>query len=172
MLFLTLPPFVNWYPNEIIDIHPFGVSDSQAWIYVRPAELIALPFLSLALRDPLEITIQYHFPASVAQRPVSGTLVMENYQLAQMKWPLEKASQNISPSHTLSASLFRTTSLSIWLTLFSSLSPSLLVGSTPLKLSTNSTSEIHNFAPPACSFVVGCLKVIRALECSTTLWAV
>lgn len=99
------PPFVNWYPNEIIDIHPFGVSDSQAWIYVRPAELIALPFLSLALRDPLEITIQYHFPASVAQRPVSGTLVRENYQLAQMKWPLEKASQNISPSLPLTLSL-------------------------------------------------------------------
>lgn len=105
MLFLTLPPFVNYYPNEIIDIHPFGVSDSQAWIYVRPAELITFPFLSLALRDPLEITIQYHFPASVAQRPVSGTLVMENYQLAQMKWPLEKASQNISPSLSLSHSL-------------------------------------------------------------------
>lgn len=105
MLFLTLPPFVNWYPNEIIDIHPFGVSDSQAWIYVRPAELIALPFLSLALRDPSEITIQYHFPASVAQRPVSGTLVMENYQLAQMKWALEKASQNISPSLPLTLSL-------------------------------------------------------------------
>lgn len=169
MLFLTLPPFVNWYPNEIIDIHPFGVSDSQAWIYVRPAELIALPFLSLALRDPLEITIQYHFPAS--QWHVShGELSISTDEMATWKGLSKHIS--LSPSHTLSASLFRTTSLSIWLTLFSSLSPSLLVGSTPLKLSTNSTSEIHNFAPPACSFVVGCLKVIRALECSTTLWAV
>lgn len=44
-----------------------------------------LTSVSSSLSDPLEITIQYHFPASAAQRPVSGTLVMENYQLAQMK---------------------------------------------------------------------------------------
>lgn len=108
MLFLTLPPFVNWYPNEIIDIHPFGVSDSQAWIYVRPAELIALPFLSLALRDPLEITIQYHFPAS--QWHVShGELSISTDEMATWKGLSKHIS--LSPSHTLSASLFRTLNL-------------------------------------------------------------
>lgn len=54
--------------------------------------------LSLSLSflwDPLEITL--HFPASAAQRPVSGALVMENYQLAPMKWPLEKPLQTARP---------------------------------------------------------------------------
>lgn len=41
----------------------------------------------------------------MAQRRVSGALVMENYQLAQMKWPIEKASQNVSPSLPLALSL-------------------------------------------------------------------
>lgn len=59
----------------------------------------------LSLWDPLEITVQHNFPASVAQRPVSSALVMEDYQLAPMKWPLEKTSQNISPSLSLSPSL-------------------------------------------------------------------
>ncbi len=112
-------------PWELFTDISLYASGSQVWFYVRPAELITLPLLSLSLRDPLEITIQHHFPARAAQRPVSGALVMGNYQLAQMKWPLEKTSQNISPSFSLSlslsASLFRTTSLSIWFTLSLSL---------------------------------------------------
>lgn len=69
--------------------------------------------LSLSLSflwDPLEITL--HFPASAAQRPVSGALVMENYQLAPMKWPLEKPLQTARPL-PLSSSWFHTTTLSI-----------------------------------------------------------
>lgn len=118
------------------------------------------PLLSLSLWDPLEITIQYHFPASAAQRPVSGALVMGNYQLAQMKWPLEKTSQNISPSLSLSLSL----SLPLYFALppsqFDSLSLSFSVGSMPLKRSMKSMSRIHSFAPsafrPACLAMVGC----------------
>lgn len=56
--------------------------------------------LSLSLSfpwDPLEITIQCHFPARAAQRPVGGALVMENYQLAPMKWPLERPLQTDRP---------------------------------------------------------------------------
>lgn len=66
-------------------------------MYECPAELITLPLLSLSPRDPLEITIQCHFPAAAAQRPVSGALVMENYQLAQMKWPLERTLKTYRP---------------------------------------------------------------------------
>lgn len=71
----------------------------------RPAELIALPLRALPRRDPLEITIQCHFQARAAQRPVGGTLVTENYQLAQMKWLLErplKTHHPLSPSQLLS----------------------------------------------------------------------
>ncbi len=161
-----LLPLLAIIPYEIIYRRLFYVSGSQAWIYVRPAELITLPLLSLSLWDPLEITIQYHFPASAAQRPVSGALVMENYQLAQMKWPLEKTSQNISPSlslllalclsisHCLPLNLIHSVSLSLPLAL------SLSVGSTPLKQSMKSMSRIHSFAPsafgPACFAMVGC----------------
>lgn len=67
-------------------------------------QLVQLSSSLSAHSDPLEITTQFHFPASAAQRLVSGALVMENYQLAHMKWPLEKTSQNKSPS--LSLSLF------------------------------------------------------------------
>ena len=122
-MFLSFCPLLAIIPMTIFTDICFDVSDSQAGICVRPAELITLPLPSLSLWDPLEITIQYHFPASAAQRPVGGALVMENYQLAQMKWPLEKTSQNISPSLSLSlylslsAALFRTASLSIWFTL-------------------------------------------------------
>lgn len=73
--------------------------------YLRPAGLIALPLRALPRRDPLEITIQCHFPARAAQRPVGGTLVTENYQLAQMKWLLErplKTHHPLSPSQLLS----------------------------------------------------------------------
>lgn len=122
MLFLTLPPFVNWYPNEIIDIHPFGVSDSQAWIYVRPAELIALPFLSLALRDPLEITIQYHFPAS--QWHVShGELSISTDEMATWKGLSKHIS--LSPSHTLCLSISHYLPLNLINSLFLSLPLSL-----------------------------------------------
>lgn len=119
-------------------------------MYVRT--LITLPLPSLSLWDPLEITIQYHFPASAAQRPVSGALVTENYQLAQMKWPLEKTSQNISPSLSLSLSLSLSTSHYLPLNLIHSLSlsPSLLVRCTPLK----HEYEMHVKDPQFCTISI------------------
>lgn len=85
--------------------------------YRLAVKVITLPLL--LLWDPLEITIQCHFPARAAQRPVSGTLVMENYQLAPMKWPLERPLQADRPL-PLSTSWFHTAILSM---LFSPPSP-------------------------------------------------
>lgn len=100
--------------------------------------------------DSLEITIQCHFPASTAQRPVSSTLVMENYQLAQMKWPLERPLKTHRP---LPLSLALSTPLYFALppSQFDSLAPSLSlsIGSTPLKRSMKCISRIRGFAPPA-----------------------
>lgn len=144
-MFLSCCPLLAIIPMTLFTDICFDVSDSQAGICVRPAELITLPLPSLSLWDPLEITIQYHFPASAAQRPVGGALVMENYQLAQMKWPLEKTSQNISPS--LSLSVYLSLSQPLYFALppsqFDSLS--LLVGSTPLKPSRKSIFEEPQF---------------------------
>lgn len=64
--------------------------------------------LSLCFSFLLEITIQCHFPARAAQRPVSGAFGMENYQLALMKWPLERPLQTDRPL-PLSTSRFHTT---------------------------------------------------------------
>lgn len=124
-MFLILQGFVSFYPLWFF---------LQTSLWCERLTSLNLCTSSSAYHSPpslsqSQITIQYHFPASAAQRPVSGALVTEYYQLAQMKWPLEKTSQNISPSLSpslplsLSASLFRTTSLSIWF------SPSLSVGS-------------------------------------------